>query len=113
MPKLLLEIAHDVNRKRRGARTLGIAALLLLGGLTVPVLLECGSLCLSQWHEVSGRSYVVRTPILDAMGMKLEHARQDIWEFVEPHVLSMNWNAAFVFPILAALMILAMMLLRQ
>jgi hypothetical protein len=113
MPKLRLEIAHDVHARKRSARRIRLAALLLAGALMGPVLLEGGSLCLSQWHEVIGKSYEVRTPILDAIGKKIERVREDSWELIEPHVEDIHWNAAAVFPILAGLMIIAMVLLKH
>jgi hypothetical protein len=113
MPKLHLEIAHDIPKRSRRAKVLVVGSILILGVLLVPVLAELGSICLSQWHEVMGKSFVTRTPILDAIQRKFQSAHEGLSDFIAPHVQSMTWDAYVVFPILLVLMVLAVMLLRK
>jgi hypothetical protein len=113
MPKLHLEIAHQVPHSHRRARAMTIGLIVALGMLVIPVLVELGKLCVAQWYEVAGKRYVVRTPILDLIRARFDGARDDLGDLWATHLYSVTWNAEFVFPILVLLLVIGVLLLRR
>jgi hypothetical protein len=108
-----LEIAHNIPRRSRRARFVKAALIFVCAALVIPVLVEAGKILVSRWYDVMGKPYIARTPILDAIQARMEGAQGDFWDIATPFVNSMQWDASVAFPVLAVVMVVAMMLLRH
>lgn len=109
MAKIPLNIAEEVVARRRGG--LRLAAALGAAALLAPLAWEGCAILISNWYEVMGKSYVVKTPILDFLSQTYEGSRDDLHEFLVPYLGSMSWRPELVFPILLALMVVGVRVL--
>ncbi len=113
MAKVLDPIEYQSPRERRVGSVSKIVVLAVLGFVLVPILIEGVAVCAAQWAEILGIRFVVKTPLLSWSGTKLEDCRQLMGEWMSDSFRDSSWEPGFAFPILAALIIIAMLMLRR
>jgi len=113
MAKVLNQSKDYMPVERRKWSVKKIAVLVFLGLVLAPILVEGVALSVAQWVEVTGTRFVFRTPILSWCGSKLEDCRQFIRETISYHYRDASWEPGFALPILAALIVIAMLMLRR
>ncbi|MGO9920755.1 MAG: hypothetical protein ACLQIB_39440 [Isosphaeraceae bacterium] len=113
----MARVPDQVEQERRGALRVGnvtkLALLAVLGSVLVPLLIEGAVFCAAQWAEVLGIRFNVKTPLLSWSGSKLENCRQAIGECMSRYVHDASWEPGFALPTLAALIVIAMLMLRR
>ncbi len=112
MAKNTLPLAPDLKPDRTRSKLLPIASIFVLAPLLTPLIIELVWLCYGQWCEILGNPVAIQTPILSAMGERIESARQDIWYHISSRFQRVPWNPKVVVPIIALVMIVAMLMLR-
>jgi hypothetical protein len=113
MAKFFDQFAVHRPVQRRNWKVKRIAVLVFLACVLAPFLMEGVALFCSQWAEVIGVRFVVKTPLLDWSWSKLEDCRQLIDESMSYHFQTASWEPGFVFPILALVIVIAMLMLRR
>jgi hypothetical protein len=112
MAKNTLPLAPDLKPDRPRSKVLPIASIFVLAPLLTPLIIELVWLCYGQWREILGRPVSIQTPILSAMGEGIESVRQDIWYHISSRFQRVPWNPKVVVPIIALVMVVAMLMLR-
>ena len=112
MAKNTLPLAPDLRPDRPRSRLLPIASIFVLAPVLAPLLMEAVSLCYGQWCEILGTPVTVRTPILNAIIDRIESVREDLWYKVSSRFQRVPWNPRVVLPIIALVMVVAMVMLR-
>jgi hypothetical protein len=113
MAKNTIPLAPDLHPHRRRSRVPQIASIFVLAPIVTPLIVELVSLCHGQWREILGRPVTVRTPILDEIGERIETVREEIWYHVGSQFQRVPWNPKVVLPLIAAVMLVAMSMLRR
>ncbi len=113
MRKLAMQLGHDVQaeRPKRKVPLYLFIAFLAIGLL--PLAIEGGSICLSNWKEVMGVASTVRTPMLDNVQANLDTVKDLFWDQVTPFFRRIPWDPKMVLPAAAVVMAVAMLMLRR
>jgi len=113
MAKLQVPFEYHRPPERRVGEVRKIVVLVILGAAMAPVLVEGAALCIGGWAEVAGTRLHLETPLLSWSGSTLEVRRQWIGEWILHTYQEASWEPGVVLPILAALLIIAMWMLRR
>jgi hypothetical protein len=113
MPKNLVTLAHDLRPERSRSRFLPIAAIFVFSLALAPLLRESVLVCYSQWCEIMGKSFDVRTPILDSIQDRFQAARDGLWDSITPCFNRVPWDLKVVLCVAVVVMSLAMVMLRR
>jgi hypothetical protein len=112
MAKNTIPLAPSLKPDRPRSRVPQIVSIFVLAPLLTPLIVELVALCYGQWSEIFGRPVAVKTPILTAMGEQVESIREDVWYHVGSRFQRVPWNPRVVLPIIALVMIVAVVMLR-
>ncbi len=113
MDKNPIPLAPDFEPDRRRSRLLPIAAILILIPLISPLILEAVSLCYAQWREILGTPVAVRTPVLDAIGERIDAGRRELRSGILSCFDRVSWDLSIVLPFLMVAVFIAVMMLRR
>jgi hypothetical protein len=112
MAKNTIPLAPDIRPDRPRCRVLPIASICVLASVLAPLLLEAVWLCYGQWSEILGKPVTIRTPMLNAISEQIESVRADLWYHVSSRFQRVPWDPKVVLPIIALVMVVAMVMLR-
>jgi hypothetical protein len=113
MEKNPIPLAPDFQPERRRSRLLPIAAIFVFIPLISPLIVEAASLGYAQWREILGTPVTVRTPILDAIGERIEAGRQELRSDISSSFDRVSWDLRIVLPLIMMAIVIAMMMLRR
>ena len=112
MAKNTIPLAPDIRPDRPRSRLLPIASIFVIAPVLAPLVMEAVSLCYGQWCEILGTPVTVRTPILEAISERIESVRTELCYHVSSRFQRVPWNPKVVLPVIALIMVIAMLMLR-
>ncbi len=112
MAKNTIPLAPNIQPDRPKYRMLPIASIFVMAPVLAPLIMEAVSLCYGQWSEILGQPVTIRTPILDALSERIESVREDLWYHVSSRFQRVPWNPKVVLPVIALVMVVAIVMLR-
>ncbi len=112
MAKNPIPLAPDIKADRPRYRVLPIISIFVVAPVLAPLFMEAVLLCYGQWCEILGRPVTIRTPMLTALSDRIDSVRQDLCYTISSRFQRVPWNPKVVVPVIALVMLLAMVMLR-
>ena len=113
MRKVIEDVDSGVDLQQSGIRFRRTALIILLVAVSAPISMEFGLVFYARWRSVLGRSTEVRTPVLDWIQANVAKFHDSVATVLATHLPRFSWQSGFVLPIIAAIIVTGMLLLKS
>jgi len=113
MAKMREQYVVRKRAKRRRWKLGNIALAVALVVILMPFLFEALAMLVAQWAEVTGVRFAAQTPLLTWSGSKLDDCRLFIDDWMSYQFQDASWEPGFALPIMALLIVIAMLMMRR